>query len=215
MTSIGFGQRFLDTTRGRVVALLRRGAATVEELARALELTDNAVRSHLTTLERDGLVRADGVRRGPGAGKPAVVYALHPEAEPLFSRAYPPVLTAVLDAIVDSLPSDQAAVLLRQVGRRLAASTGSRARAGDTREERVHAAAALLTALGGEVEVVAEDGLLRLRGWACPLATTVARRPELCQAVESLVSEVVGAPARECCQHGERPRCCFTVEPAA
>lgn len=215
MTSAGFGQRFLETTRGRVAVLLRRGAATVEELARALELTDNAVRNHLATLERDGLVRTDGVRRGPGAGKPAVVYVLAPEAEPLFSRAYPPVLTAVLDVIVDALPAEQATALLHQVGRRLAATTGARAHADDTPEARARAAAVILTALGGEVEVVVEDGVLRLRGWACPLSTTVARRPELCQAVESLVTEIAGAPARECCQHGERPRCCFTVEPAA
>lgn len=208
------GSRFLDSTRGRVVALLRRGRATVEELARALGLTSNAIRSHLATLERDGLVRADGVRRGPGAGKPAVLYELHPEAEPLLSRAYPPVLTAVLDVVVAELPAEQAAELLRQVGRRLAATTGAAGGAGSL-PERVRAAAALLTSLGGEVEVVEEEGTLRLRGWACPLSATVSRRPELCRAVESLVSEVAGAPARQCCEHGDRPRCCFTVSPAA
>lgn len=208
------GSRFLETTRGRVVGLLRRGRATVEELARALGLTNNAIRSHLATLERDGLVRADGVRRGPGAGKPAVVYDLHPEAEPLLSRAYPPVLTAVLDVIVAELPADEAAALLGQVGRRLAATTGA-AGGGGSLPERVHAAAALLTSLGGEVEVVEEEGGLRLRGWACPLSATVARRPELCRAVKSLVSEVAGAPARQCCEHGDRPRCCFTVDSAA
>jgi predicted ArsR family transcriptional regulator len=58
--------RFLETTRGRVLAHLRRGPATVEELAQALGLTDNAIRPHLTALERDGLVRQTGVRRGPG-----------------------------------------------------------------------------------------------------------------------------------------------------
>ena len=57
-------QRFFSTTRGRVVQLLRRASRTVEELARALELTDNAVRAHLATLERDGLCG----RAGCGAG---------------------------------------------------------------------------------------------------------------------------------------------------
>jgi predicted ArsR family transcriptional regulator len=67
MTAAGLGRRFFETTRGQIVGLLRRGRRTVEELARALGLTDNAVRNHLATLERDGLVRQDGVRRGPGA----------------------------------------------------------------------------------------------------------------------------------------------------
>src|ERR671921_321324 len=88
LTVPSMGARFLETTRGQMVALLRRGARTVEDLARTLGLTDNAIRNHLATLERDGIVRQEGVRRGPRAGKPAVVYELHPDAEPFFSKAY-------------------------------------------------------------------------------------------------------------------------------
>jgi len=33
--------------------------------------------------------------------------------------------------------------------------------------------------------------------------------------VETLLSEIAGVPAHECCQHGERPRCCFRVDSAA
>src|SRR5690242_17096037 len=108
MTAAELGKRFLESTRGQIVALLRRGARTVEELARALALTDNAVRNHLATLERDGIVRQDGVRRGQGAGKPAVLYEVRPDAEPLLSRAYAPVLTAMVDVLVDRLPPEQA-----------------------------------------------------------------------------------------------------------
>src|SRR3954447_11095439 len=79
-------RRFLESTRGRVVSLLRGEPRTVEELASLLELTDNAVRAHLTTLERDGIVRQSGVRRG--LRKPHFTYALTPEAERLFPKAY-------------------------------------------------------------------------------------------------------------------------------
>src|SRR5215207_8128885 len=50
-------------TRARVIELLRHGRKTVDDLAAALGLTDNAVRMHLAGLEREGLVRAEGVRR--------------------------------------------------------------------------------------------------------------------------------------------------------
>ena len=210
MTSVDFGRRFLETTRGQIVALLRRGARTVEELARALQLTDNAVRNHLTTLERDGLVRQDGVRRGPGAGKPAVLYDMHPGAEPLFSRAYAPVLSTVMDVLVEELPADRADAMLREVGRRLGRGLGAGA-AGDV-DDRLRTAAAVLRALGGDVELVqAEGGVLRLQGHGCPLSAAVARRPEVCRAVKTLVAEVIGAPARACCQHGARPCCAFAV----
>ena len=60
--------RFFESTRGQIVALLRQSAKTVDELARELGLTDNAVRLHLGTLEKDGVVRAGSVRRGGGVG---------------------------------------------------------------------------------------------------------------------------------------------------
>lgn len=53
-------QRFFASTRGRIVTLLRHSSHTVEELAEALDLTDNAVRAHLATLERDGVVQQRG-----------------------------------------------------------------------------------------------------------------------------------------------------------
>lgn len=213
MDAIALGRRFLETTRGQIVTLLRRGARTVEELARALGLTDNAVRNHLSALERDGLVRQEGVRRGGGVGKPAVLYELHPDAAPLFSRAYRPVLGAVMDVLVDELPPEHADAVLREVGRRLAQAVGGPAK-GDL-DARLRSAVAVLEALGGDVELQEVDGARRIQGSGCPLSTVVAHHPEACRAVETLVAGVAGTPVRSCCEHGARPKCCFVVESAA
>ena len=62
MKGTKFGQNFFESTRGQVIGLLRRGVGTVEELSTKLELTDNAVRAHLATLERDGLVERRGTQ---------------------------------------------------------------------------------------------------------------------------------------------------------
>lgn len=213
MDAAALGRRFLESTRGRIIALLRRGERTVDELASDLGLTDNAVRNHLAVLERDGLIRQEGLRRGPGAGKPAVVYELHPDAAPLLSRAYPPVLSTLLDVLVERVPGAEADALIREVGRRLAATMGGRA-SGDL-AARVRTAAAILDSLGGDVDVVTGDGAVELRGAGCPLSSVVCHRPEVCHAVETLVAEVVGAPVETCCQHGPKPRCCFRVSAVA
>ena len=205
-------KRFLETTRGRVLAHLRRGPATVEELSRALDLTDNAIRAHLTSLERDGLLRHAGVRRGPGAGKPAAVYELSPDAELRFSRAYAPVLTALLEELSTRLPSEETEALMREAGSRLASSLPSHPA---SREDRVREAAALLNALGGEVSVEPEPGGFRIRGSGCPLSATVSRRPEACRALQGLLAQAIGAAVGLCCEQGARPRCCFTVPSAA
>jgi predicted ArsR family transcriptional regulator len=212
MLKPGVNQRFHDSTRGRILALLRIEPRTVDDLAESLGLTDNAVRQHLTGLERDGLVRGGGVRRPPGAGKPATVYELEAAAEPLLSRAYAPVLGTLLEVIADEVPTPQARRILRETGRRLAAAAGGRA-TGDF-AARVEAAADVLTALGGSVHVEQKRGALIVRGAACPLASAVSRNPRVCHAVETLVSEISGEKATECCDRSGRPRCCFEIRSA-
>jgi predicted ArsR family transcriptional regulator len=192
-----------------MVGLLRTAPRTVDDLAAALGLTDNGVRQHLTVLERDGMVRQTGVRRGLGAGKPAAVYELHPEAEPLLSRAYAPVLATLLEVLADELPLAQTRRVLRETGRRIAGTVGGRA-SGDL-QARARAGAEILTALGGSVDVEVRRGGARLRGTACPLATATSRSPHVCHAIESLIAEITGAKVRECCERSERPRCCFDV----
>ncbi|MGH7627990.1 MAG: helix-turn-helix transcriptional regulator [Gemmatimonadales bacterium] len=206
-------RRFMETTRGQIVALLRRGQRTVDEVARTLDLTDNAVRAHLATLERDGLIRQGGVRRSAGAGKPASLYELHPDAEPLFSRAYAPFLSALLEELASRLSRDEIETLLEGMGRRLAAASLPPPTA--TFKLRLRAAVELLNSLGGAADLEERDGVHVIRGCGCPISAAVARRPEVCRAVEALLSDVVGVRVRQCCAQGERPSCCFEVPSAA
>ena len=50
-------EKFFESTRGRMVTLLKRSGRTVEDLARVLGLTDNGSRAYLAVHERDGIVR--------------------------------------------------------------------------------------------------------------------------------------------------------------
>jgi predicted ArsR family transcriptional regulator len=199
-------RRFFSTTRGRVVQLLRRASRTVEELAQALGLTDNAVRAHLATLERDGLVRQGGLRRGPG--KPSYTYDLTPESERLFPKPYGPVLRQLLDVLGECLGPQQLEAALREVGRRL----GSDFKADGDQAQRLEAAVAALDELGGLAELEEHDGRTLIVGFSCPLAAAVPGHPEVCHLAEALVQEIVGAPVRECCERAEPPRCRFEVD---
>lgn len=202
--------RILETTRGRVVALLRRAAMTADELATALGLTDNAVRAHLATLERDGLIQTAGERREGRVGKPATAYQVSPGVEELFSKAYLPLLTALLAALSDRLTSQQLRALLRDVGRRLAHDI--KHPPGDL-SSRVSAASELLNQLGGlsSVEEVEKGLKYTIQSRGCPVSATVRNTPEVCEAVIALIVELTGAKVRSCCTRGERPSCCFEV----
>ncbi|MDB4889278.1 MAG: regulatory protein ArsR [Gemmatimonadetes bacterium] len=201
-------QQIGGTTRGRLIALIRRGIATVEELAADLGVTDNAVRAQLQTLETAGVIRAAGTRQGSGAGKPATVYEITPDAEPALSSAYPPVLAALLESLVERLPPGDVDNILRDAGKRLGQSDTSNHRSLDTR---VRAAASILTSLGAEIDVERTKEGFVLRGYACPLAAAVRAEPRACHVIEELVSALVDAPVRECCDRSASPRCRFEV----
>jgi predicted ArsR family transcriptional regulator len=198
-------QRFFATTRGQVVTLLRRASQTVNELAAALDLTDNAVRLHLSTLERDGLVEQEGVRRG--VGKPSYAYRLTPQAERLFPKPYDLVLDSLLDVLAERLPPETLDAALHEVGHRLAA--GQAATSGDLRQ-RVEHGVALLNDLGGLAEVEDVDGGLAIQGYSCPLAAA-AGHVETCRLAETLLSDVIGAPVCEHCDRSGSPRCRFEI----
>jgi predicted ArsR family transcriptional regulator len=210
--STGWDQRFFESTRGRVVTLLRRAGFTVDELARELGLTNNGVRAHLATLERDGIVRQSGVvRRESGGGKPAYLYELTPEAEDQFPKAYEPALRRLLDVLSDQLGSEESEALLRSVGSRLAEEHSTRA---DGVHARLETAVELLNELGGLAELEERDGGFVIRGYSCPLAGVTPDHPEVCRMAETLVAELAGVPVHEHCDRGERPRCCFEVASA-
>src|SRR2546423_12281995 len=84
-------------TRGEIVRLLRAQPRTVNDLAAALQLTDNAIRAHLTELQNAGLITHSGER--PGTRKPHALYTLTPKAQELLSGLYAPVLKTLLDLL--------------------------------------------------------------------------------------------------------------------
>jgi len=207
MASHPLSERFLEGTQGRLIALLRLGPRTVEELATELGLTRNAVRLQLAALERDGLARVEGSR--PSGRKPALVYGLTSRTDFLLSRSYVPVLRALLDALGDRLLPAERLSLLREVGRRLAVGLP---RATGNRRDRLAAAGRAVEMLGGRVSAEADGKSTLLIGAGCPLGEVVRDHPDACRIVESLIHEITGVKVQEHCDRGERPRCSFRVE---
>jgi predicted ArsR family transcriptional regulator len=208
METTKFDKRFFDSTRGRIVTLLRAAACTVDELASQLELTDNAVRAHLLTLERDGLVHQSGLRRGPR--KPHFTYALTQEADNLFPKAYDALLNQLIAVLKNRMEPEEIEEVLREVGR-CVASDASAGQVGDL-EERVQVAVKVLAAIGGAAEVERHDDKVVIRSSGCPLAAAVSVHPEVCRLAETLVAEVVKAPVEEHCNRDGPPQCRFEIK---
>ena len=208
MKDTAWRRRLLKSTRGKILELLRSKERTVNQLAAALRLTDNAVRAHLLSLERDGLVKQGGIQRG--FRKPHVTYVLTPDAEQIFPKAYGLLVDIILTVVSQKLSARELRVAMRKVGKTIADSQATKVGA-KTREERIGAALRMLKDLGGAASLTKSDGKHIIRGNACPLAAATADHPEACLIAESLLSEVIGVPVKEHCVRGATPSCCFEI----
>lgn len=208
MKTTKFGQDFFDSTRGRIVGLVRRGVGTVEELAKELQVTDNAIRAHLATLERDKLVERRGTQ--PGSRKPHFAYVLSSEAEELFPKAYSTLFNQLLAVLKRQLAPEQLEMVLREVARSLA--EGNKPSKNESTKNRVQRALAAMESMGGAPNLIDENGKQSVTSVSsCPFDTAVAMHPEVCRLAEIFLSEVTGLELREHCRKGEQPKCSFEL----
>jgi predicted ArsR family transcriptional regulator len=203
----GWSSRFFDSMRGKIVLLLRHEVRTVAELAASLHLTNNAVRAHLAALERTGLVRRSGERRG--FRRPHYSYELTSEAEELFPKRYGLLLNRVLTELKKRCGSEKVTAALRAIGRDVAAPRKPRA---DTPVgQRLEQILKVFNEFGGHARIELSDGTTLIRGTICPLAAITGDHTEICQMMQTLIAEIAGTPVHEKCQREPVPKCCFEV----
>jgi predicted ArsR family transcriptional regulator len=203
-------KRFFESTRGRIVTLLRGSAKTVNDLCAELALTDNAVRAHLLSLERDGLIKQSGTQ--PGTRKPHFAYELTDEAEHLFPKAYDVLLNELITALKSKLDASTLDAVLKQVAQSLA--TAQAKPRGPKSTEGLEKALSTLEALGGAPRVESVQDRTVILSDRCPLAAVVAQHPEVCGLAEALLTELIGTQVEEKCDRNGPPRCRFEINAA-
>jgi len=205
MSTGHFDNRFFESTRGRIVALLRSGNRTVNDLVDELDLTDNAIRAHLLSLERDSLVVQKGMIKG--FRKPHFVYGLTENGRQLFPRSYDSLLSQLLTTLKDRFTSEGFRDLLTDVGQRIGVQKPTH----EDIHERAKLAAVELYDFGGSPTVSEIDGVLSISSDNCPFAEVVSEHPETCKIIESMVAEIVRAPVEEKCIRNGSPKCSFVI----
>jgi predicted ArsR family transcriptional regulator len=207
---ISLDSRRSDTSRVRIVELLRAGGMTVDEIAAHLGLSHNAVRVQLTSMERDGLVHhARSERR---TTRPSHIFELTHDARQGLSRAYVPFLTHLVATLIRRHAPKDVAALMRDVGRSLADALRARAVASGPLAGRAAAASVTLNEeLGAVTRVEPVNEHFVIRGHGCPLAAITADHAVACLAIETFIAEMTGCRVRECCSRQRPPQCCFEI----
>jgi len=208
MKKTKLSNRFFQTSRGRIVMLLRGMPKTVNDLAADLELTDNAVRAHLLSLERDGLVKQSGIQRG--TRKPHFAYELTDEGEQLFPKAYDAVVNHLIGALKGRISPKALEDVMKEAGRSLAKAQSSSQKR-DKLSKRLDDAVIAMESIGGAVRVENEKNEVLITSQRCPLSAAVAEHPEVCKLAETLLAEIIGLKVQEECDREGTPRCRFHV----
>lgn len=211
MATTKVDERFFESTRGRIVTLLRNSKRTVNDLSEELDLSDNAVRAHLSTLERDGIVMPGGTIKG--FRKPHAVFQLTDEARHIFPKSYDSLFNRLLDVLKLRMPQASLSAIFHDVGAMVA---GARPKfATTTIDARVDEALNALAGLGGAAIAVKENGHILIKSESCPFADAVTEHPEVCKIAESMIGEIVGKPVTETCDRTAAPKCRFEIELSA
>ena len=190
----------------KVLAELRHGPRTVEQIATSLQLTPNAVRNQLRKLQDAELAVRSGAR--PGASKPSALYAITLEGQIQFSTLYLPVFTQFLRVAEGQCSGKQLESFMTETGKSLASRYPKPA--GGVRDK-VNSAARLLKTFGGITEVRAHNGSMTIRSLGCPLSALTAENPAACNVLEGFLEQYLSTPVRICCIHDDEPKCCFEV----
>ncbi|HEX7002002.1 MAG TPA: helix-turn-helix domain-containing protein [Trueperaceae bacterium] len=183
-----------DTRRGVMFHLLqnREDGLTLDELATIVGVSRNAIRQHITGLERDGLVRPIGVRRT--GRRPSRAYGLTELGGEHFPRQYDRLALSLLEAIddrlgpeaaedvLDAMVEDLASVWLPELDRMT----------GEARRKRV---LALMNELGYHAGP-AEDAAGGLRAVNCVFHNVARRNRAVCRFDEKLLSRLLGDEVR-------------------
>ena len=197
----------ITDTRERIIRILRRGQRTVEELAAELGITRNAVRSQINLLKGEGIVEPLGSI--PSGRRPAAVYGIRAGAGASFSKAYPVVLSQLVQVLADKLPDEQFSETIQELGLRLA---GLAPRSSGTLKERLHNTVNFLESLGSMVDVTEKKGKIIIKGYGCPITGAVEADGRLCIAMAAMIAKMVGLPTVERCERERQPGCCFEIK---
>src|SRR5450756_840324 len=196
------------STRMEVLELLRRrGRSSAETIATDLGVTPNAVRQHLTNLERDGFVVSHPERSG--RGRPALLFSLTERADSVFPKRYGQLATMVLQE-VQAMDGPEA---LDEVFSRVAARHASAIEPsldGLDFDEKLRRVVAWIGRAGTLAEQSESSEGVQVTIHNCPFRNTALRLPQVCTFTPHLISRLLGtaeSQADASHRHGPFSRC--------
>jgi predicted ArsR family transcriptional regulator len=199
------------STRMEVLELLRRkGHASAEAIASDLGVTPNAVRQHLTNLERDGFVVSQPERRA--RGRPSLLFSLTERADSVFPKRYGQLATMVLQEVQEMGGEEALDEIFARVAARHADAIEANL-AGLDFDEKLRRVVAWIGRAGTLAEQTETEEGVKVTIHNCPFRNTALKFPQVCTITPHLMSRLLGtAISQSDSIHRRDPYCSFVVQ---
>jgi predicted ArsR family transcriptional regulator len=211
------------STRNQLLQLLKTQVnCCISDLSKELGITEMAVRRHVQSLEKDGLIRSMQVRQA--MGRPMYRYSLTEQSDDLFPKNYPQLTLDLLSELEEQTGGSEVIDRMFQ-GRRDKLETRYKERMLDRPlSERVSELSAIQNTAGYMTEweaVGSSDGMGNNAGgsdsyllyeYNCPIAQVANRYRQACHCEKQLFENLLGARVErtECIVEGGM-RCTYTI----
>ena len=199
------------STRMEVLEHIRRkGHASAEAIASDLGVTPNAVRQHLTNLEREGLVVSHPERRA--RGRPSLLFTLTERADSVFPKRYGQLATMVLQAVQEIGGPEALDEIFARVAARHADAIEHDMEGLDF-DEKLKRVVAWIGRAGtlADQQEVPEGVQITIHN--CPFRNTALKFPQVCSITPQLISRLTGAAISQADSiHRHDPYCSFVVQ---
>ncbi|MDQ0257637.1 iron-sulfur cluster biosynthesis transcriptional regulator SufR [Evansella vedderi] len=201
------------STRDLILSLLKkRNQLTVSAIAVVLDITEMAVRRHLNTLERDGIIETTLLRQA--MGRPTNVYQLSNEGQEMFPRNYGMLTVELLKDLVEMDGVEKVQKLFQKRMERQK-ERYEKKMVIQQFDDKVYELARLQSEEGYMAEVTEEeDGSFTFKEYNCPIAEVARQFPFICESELQLFKEVLQTENIECqmCMaSGQESHCSYKI----
>ena len=199
------------STRMEVLELLRRkGRCSAETIASDLGVTTNAVRQHLTNLEREGFVVNHPERSG--RGRPALLFSLTERADAAFPKRYGQLATMVLQEVQEMGGPEALDEVFARVAERHARSIEHDLEGLDF-DDKLKRVVAWIGRAGTLVEQRETSEGVKVTIHNCPFRNTALKFPQVCSLTPQLITRLIGTSVSQADSiHRRDPYCSFVVQ---
>ena len=195
---------FRDRRRQLLRQLLRnKRGATVDELGQVLGVTRTAIRQHLASLMRDGLV-ARGETRASG-GRPKQLFLLTEKGREAFPRHYSWFAQLLIEAMAQEHGATGLRTRLGRIAAAVVAQLRYRTPEAGTRREKVAQLSSLMDELGYDARMTKDvGGAPAIEADNCVFHELAMKNPEICHFDLALMSSYTGSKVElhECMARG-------------